>query len=169
MQRSALPLTVDQHSLPRDGPPIAADVCRGVSRLLWLHGFSPLSEVTLADGRRVDLMGVSRTGKIAIVEVKVSAADLLGDCKWHYYRAFCDMFYWAVPEHLADLVHKPQFDPEGAGLIVADRHEALLVRDPQEHLLSAARRKAVTLAFARTGAERALRVADPGFDGFAAF
>jgi hypothetical protein len=52
---------------------------------------------------------------------------------------------------------------------VADRHEALWVRPACEGRLAPARRKAVTLAFARAGAERVLRGMDPGFEGFAAW
>lgn len=148
---------------------VAADVCRGVSRLLWYRGFSPLPEVMLADGRRADIMAVGRTGQIVIVEIKVSAADLAGDRKWHHYREFCDQFFWAVPEYLAERIESPAFDPERAGFILADRHEAFVVREAAVEPLAPARRKAATLAFARTGAERAMRVSDPMFDGFGQF
>jgi hypothetical protein len=144
-------------------------VARGSCRLLWLQGWSPLREVTLADGHRADIMGIGRSGEILIVEIKVSAADLKGDRKWQAYRQWCDRFAWAVPADLVHHLEAERFGPDSCGLIVADRHEALWVRDPGEDRLSAARRKAVTLAFARTGAERALRGADPGFDGFSAW
>lgn len=142
---------------------------RGSCRLLWLQGWSPLTEVTLADGHRADIMAIGRTGEILIVEIKVSAADLLGDRKWHHYRDWCDRFAWAVPEDLAHHLEAERFAPESCGLMVADRHEAVWVREPCAAPLSPARRKAVTLAFARTGAERALRAMDAGFDGFLAW
>ena len=147
-------------------PLTAVDVVRGTCRLLWLQGGSPLTEVTLADGHRADIMALNGRGEILIVEIKVSAADLLGDRKWHHYRDFADRFAWAVPPHLADHLAAERFAPEACGLLVADRHEALWVREACEAKLAPARRKAVTLAFARTGAERALRGMDPGFDGF---
>ena len=151
-------------------PPLtSADVARGTCRLLWLQGWSPLTEVTLADGHRADIMAVGRTGEILIIEIKVSAADLKGDRKWHHYRDWCDRFAWAVPADLAHHLEAERFAPDACGLLVADRHEALWVRDACEAKLSPARRKAVTLAFARTGAERALRGMDPGFDGFLAW
>ena len=71
-----------------------------------------------------------------------------------------------MPPHLADHLAAERFAPEACGLLVADRHEALWVREACEAKLAPARRKAVTLAFARAGAERALRGMDPGFDGF---
>lgn len=147
----------------------SADVARGSCRLLWLQGWSPLTEVRLADGHRADIMAVSRTGEILIVEIKVSQADLRGDRKWHHYRAFADCFAWAVPAALVEQLDDMRFEPSTSGLLVADRHEALWVRDPRAVPLAPPRRKAVMLAFARAGAERALRAIDPGFDGFTAW
>lgn len=144
-------------------------MARGTCRLLWLQGWSPLCEVTVADGHRADVMAIGRTGEILIIEIKVSAADLKGDRKWHHYRDWCDRFAWGVPADLAHHLEAEQFAPDTCGLLVADRHEALWVRDPCEARLSPARRRAMTLAFARTGAERALRGTDPGFDGFLAW
>ncbi len=147
----------------------AADVVRGTCRLLWLQGWSPLAEVTLADGHRADLMAVSRSGEILIVEIKVSAGDLKGDRKWQAYRDFSDRFAWAVPPALTDLLDDARFAPDRCGLIVADRHEALWVRESCTSALAPARRRAVLLGFARAGAERAMRIADPGFEGFNAW
>jgi hypothetical protein len=76
----------------------AADVARGVSRMLLRHDYVCLCEVPLANGRRADLMGVDAHGRIVIVEIKVSRADLLGDSKWTDYLDYCDRFFWAVPQ-----------------------------------------------------------------------
>jgi hypothetical protein len=156
-------------ALTSDSPLTSAEVCRGTCRLLWLQGWSPLAEVTLADGHRADVMALSPRGEILIVEIKVSAADLKGDRKWHHYRDYADRFAWAVPPALAPTLEEARYAPEACGLLVADRHEALWVREACITPLAPARRKAVTLAFARAGAERALRGLDPGFDGFAAW
>lgn len=139
---------------------------RGSCRLLWLQGWSPLTEVTLADGHRADIMALGPRGEILIVEVKVSAADLRGDRKWHHYRAFADRFAWAVPVALEPHLSDERFQPGATGLLVADRHEALWLREAPAIPLNPARRRAATLAFARAAAERALRAADPAFDGF---
>ncbi len=45
--------------------------------------------------------------------------------------------------------------PEGPGLIVADAFDGAVILDPPETLLAPARRKALTLAFARLAALRA--------------
>jgi hypothetical protein len=153
-------------ALTPDPPVTAADVCRGSCRLLWLQGWSPLTEVTLADGHRADIMAVDTRGALLIVEVKVSAADLLGDRKWHHYRAFTDRFAWAVPAALTPLAETARFLPEETGLLVADRHEAMWMREAPLTPLPTARRKAALLMLARAGADRALRASDPGFDGF---
>ncbi|WP_436427041.1 MmcB family DNA repair protein, partial [Enterococcus faecium] len=77
--------------------PIAADVARGVTRLLARHDLLAIGEVPLEGGRRVDLMAIDARGQIVIVEIKVSRADLLGDAKWTDYLDHCDRFFWAVP------------------------------------------------------------------------
>ena len=152
-----------------DPPLTSADVLRGSCRLLWLQGWSPLAEVTLADGHRADLMAVSRRGEVLIIEIKVSAADLKGDRKWPHYRNYADRFAWAVPPLLADHLEDARYAPDACGLIVADRHEAVWMREACVTPLPTARRKAVLLAFARSAAERAMRHADPAFEGFAAW
>ena len=62
-----------------DGPLIAADVARGVTRLLLRHDCVALAEVPLDGGRRADLMAIDSRGNIVIVEIKVSRADLLAE------------------------------------------------------------------------------------------
>ncbi len=123
----------------------------------------------MADGRRADLVGVNARGLVWLAEVKLTRSDLLGDRKWPDYRQHCDAFLWAVPEALAPLLDAPAFAPAEAGLVVADAHGAELVRPPVARLLAPARRRAVTLALARTAAERLHRQSDPGFEGFGQF
>lgn len=137
--------------------------------MLWYRGIAAQPEVSLPDGHRADLLGVARDGAIWCVEIKISAADLRQDRKWQSYRDWSDHFCWAVPEELAPLLDGEAFAPEACGLIVADRHEACLVREPPCRQLAPARRRAVTLMLARLGAERLIRASDPGFEGFASF
>jgi hypothetical protein len=114
-------------------------------------GYTPLAEVGLPNGRRADLMALGPKGEIVIVEVKSSAEDFLCDRKWGEYLPFCDAFYFAVgPEFPKSLL------PEEPGLIVADGFGGAVVRDALLTPLVAARRKALTLAFARLAAMRAL-------------
>ena len=84
-----------------DGPPIAAEVARGVTRLFCRHDLFAMCEVPLPNGRRADLMAIGPQGELTIVEIKVSKADLLGDQKWTDYLDYCDRFFWAVPHALA--------------------------------------------------------------------
>ena len=56
-------------------PEITANVTRGAARLLVDLGYAPLAEVTLPNGRRADLMAVSRKGELAIIEVKSGIED----------------------------------------------------------------------------------------------
>lgn len=142
---------------------IAADVVRGTTRLLAREECLAIAEVPLPNGRRVDLMGLCGRGFVTIVEVKVSRADLLGDTKWTEYLDYCDRFFWAVPEGFdASLLDRPEMLPDRTGLIVADRYDAAVVRDPASVPLAAARRKAETLRFARRAARRLLGDCDEG-------
>jgi len=143
-------------------PLIAAEVARGTTRLLLRHECVMVSEVPLGNGRRADLMGLCPKGLVTIVEIKVSRADLLGDAKFVDYLDYCDRFFWAVPQHLAPLLDRDDRLPERAGLIVADRYDAAIVREAPVLPLAAARRKAETLRFARRAARRLLGDIDDG-------
>lgn len=127
----------------------AADVARGVSRLLIQEGFSPILEFSLANGRRLDVAALGSDGTVAGVEIKVSASDLKCDLKWPDYLEFCELFYFAIPPEFPD-----ELVPSDTGLIVADRFGGAIVRPAPSSVLHATRRKAVTLRFARIAAER---------------
>ena len=92
---------------------------------------------------------------------RVAKADLIGDCKWTGYLEYCDRFYWAVPPHLAEICGSERFLPDSAGLIVADRYDAAIVRDAADRPLAPARRKAELLRFARRAARRLSAQIDP--------
>lgn len=135
---------------------LTTDVTRGVARMLLREECVALAEVPLPNGRRADLMALCPKGGITIVEVKVSRADLLGDGKWTDYLPFCDRFFWAVPEGLRSLCDAAERLPERAGLIIADRYDAAIVRDAMTTALPGPRRRSQTLAFARRAARRLL-------------
>ncbi|MFZ5668225.1 MAG: DNA repair putative endonuclease MmcB [Pseudomonadota bacterium] len=125
-------------------PETTLAVTRGAGRLLTDMRYAPLAEVGLPNGRRADLMALGPRGEIVIVEVKSSPEDYLTDRKWAEYAPFCDAFYFAVaPEFPPGLI------PPEPGLIVADGFGGAVVREPGWTPLAAARRKALTLAFAR--------------------
>ena len=144
-----------------DSPPIAADVARGVTRLLCRHDQFAVCEVPLANGRRADLMAIDGKGGLTIVEIKVAKADLIGDCKWGDYLDYCDRFFWAVPPALARILNEERYLPDLAGLIVADRYDAAIVREASHRPLPPARRKAELLRFARRAARRLSAQIDP--------
>jgi hypothetical protein len=140
----------------------AGDVARGVTRMLLRHDCVAIAEVPLDGGRRADLLALDARGNLVIVEIKVSRADLLGDAKWTDYLAHCDRFFWAVPEGF-DLrpFDQPAFLPERAGLIVADRYDAAVVREAATVPLASATRRKCTLGFARRAARRVINLLDP--------
>ncbi len=135
-------------------PETTAAVTRGAARFLTALGYAPLAEVTLPNGRRADLMAIGPKGEIFIVEVKSGALDFRTDQKWHEYQPFCDAFAFAVaPEFPREIL------PEEPGLIVADGFGGAILREAPVTPLVGARRKALTLAFARLAAMRAAGVA----------
>jgi hypothetical protein len=143
---------------PADGrqSEAALAIARGASRCLLAHGFARLPELTLANGRRSDLIALDTKGAIWIVEVKSSLADFRADQKWPGYRDYCDRFFFAVgPDFPVELI------PSGTGLIIADKYGGELIRPAPEHKLSGARRKEVTQRFARVAALRLHGLADP--------
>ncbi len=141
---------------------VAGDVLRGVCRLLVRAGIAPLAEVPLGSGRRADLIGIDGQGRLTLVEIKVSLADLRGDRKWPEYFDYCDRFFWAVPvDFPRALFDDPALAPDRTGLIVADRFDAEELRAAPWHGLNAARRRVETLRFARCAARRLMQGLDP--------
>src|SRR3954452_12052277 len=144
-----------------DESPIAAEVARGVTRLFCRQDLFAVCEVPLPNGRRADLMAIDGKGGFTIVEIKVAKADLFGDGKWRDYLEYCDRFFWAVPPHLALFLEEERYLPSEAGLIVADRYDAAIVRDAAHRPLPPARRKSELLRFARRSPRRLSAQVDP--------
>jgi hypothetical protein len=139
-------------TLEMPGRRLARGVARGFAQLGW----TSLLEFRLRSGRRVDVIALAPDGTITVVEVKSSTADYRSDRKWQDYLAFCDRFFFAVPaefpQHLL---------PGDCGLIVADPYGAEVLREAPVEKLPPARRKAMTLKFARTAAQRLISLEDP--------
>lgn len=131
-------------------PETTAAVTRGAARLLAALGYAALAEVTLPNGRRADLMALGPKGEIFIVEVKSGVEDFRTDAKWPEYQPYCDAFAFAVsPEFPREIL------PDEPGLIVADGFGGAILREAPATPLAGARRKSLTLAFARLAALRA--------------
>ena len=146
------------HALPADGrqSATALAVARGSTRLLHSLGFSVVSELSLASGRRADLVALGGGGELWIVEIKSSIADFRADQKWLDYRRHCDRLFFATTlEVPCDIF------PKDTGLILADAFGASIVCDAPEHRLHAATRKGMMLAFGRAAALRLAALADP--------
>lgn len=133
-------------------PDITAALARGTARVLADHGFAVLLEVPLANGRRADLMGVAANGEIWIIETKSCVQDFAVDEKWPEYREYCDRFFFSVTE-----VFPRDLIPEDVGLIIADSFGGAILRSAPISALAGARRKAVTLLFARLAATRLMQ------------
>jgi hypothetical protein len=133
----------------------ARTICRGTTRLLHAHGYAAVAEVSLASGRRADLVAIDMSGEILVIEVKSSVADFRADQKWKEYREHCDRLLFAVvPDFPVELL------PASAGLIVADSFGGEIVREGMKHPV-AATRKSVLLRFSRVAASRLAQLNDP--------
>lgn len=136
----------------------ALAIARGARRMLATLGMASVTELTLASGRRADIVAISDKGEIWIVEIKSSIADFRADSKWPEYEAFCDRLLFAVaPDFPVEIL------PAETGLMLADLYGAEIVRPAPCKPLPGARRKAMTLRIARAAALRLHEVADPEF------
>ena len=127
-------------------------LARGVSRMLIDHGYAPLLELPLANGRRADIAALGASGAFVIVETKSCLDDYRVDSKWTEYAPFCDEFYFAVTVDFPVAAL-----PEDVGLIIADGFGGAFIRKAaSQPPLAGARRKAMLLSFARLAALRAL-------------
>ncbi|MBC8129813.1 MAG: MmcB family DNA repair protein [Rhizobiaceae bacterium] len=127
-------------------------VRRGVQRLMRELRVATVPEVTLASGRRADLVGLTEKGEVWIVEIKTSIEDFRVDRKWPDYRLHCDRLFFATHQGVPVSLF-----PEGCGLFLSDGYGAVLLRDAPEHRLAPATRKALTLGIARLSADRLLQ------------
>jgi hypothetical protein len=134
----------------------AAQVARGVSRKLAHLGFGTLTEFRVGKGRRVDVIGLNKDGHFIIIEIKSSLADFRSDGKWPEYLPFCDWYYFAVPADFPmDVL------PDDQGLMVADAHDATILREAQERPMNGTRRKGQILRFGLTASARLQGLVDP--------
>ena len=143
---------------PVDGrqSPAAAAIQRGVGRMLRGFGFACVTELSLATGRRADVVGLGPKGDFWIVEIKSSVEDFRVDHKWPDYRLSCDRLFFATSAAVP-----LEIFPTDTGLIRADAYGADLLREAPEHRLSGATRKAMLVRFAQAAATRLHGLVDP--------
>ena len=145
---------VPHESLPRR----AAEICRGTLRLMGDLGYFGVTEMSLANNRRADIAAIGPAGDVWMIEIKSSIADFKSDNKWREYMDYCDRLSFAVSSDFPlELI------PPEAGLIVADAFYGAVIREAPETRLVPARRKAVTLRFARLAAARLTALTDAGW------
>jgi hypothetical protein len=131
-------------------------ITRGVCRHLANTGHAVLTEFKLPNRRRADIVALDPDGRVVLIEVKSALADYRADGKWREYLPYCDVFAFAVAETFPlDVL------PDACGLIVADPFGAEVVRLMTLDPLHPARRRAMTLRFARLAGERLHRILDP--------
>ncbi len=141
-------------------PDVTRAVRRGTSRWLRRAGFALAHEFTFASGRRADILALAPDNDLWIVEVKSCLADFRTDLKWPDYDDWCDALAFAVaPDFPVGLI------PDEVGLILADAYGGEMIRPPIRRPLAPARRRALTLGFARLASARLMLLEDPAFEG----
>ncbi|MCI4662724.1 MAG: MmcB family DNA repair protein [Neomegalonema sp.] len=138
-------------------PEITQMITRGLRRHLASGQIFALTEFVPERGKRVDLIALTRSGEIWVIEVKSSLADFQADAKWPGYRNWCDRFYFGVAREFPVEVL-----PDDAGLFIADGFDGQCVREAPLEKLAPARRKALTLRIARQAMARLQYLEDPG-------
>ncbi|WP_244504757.1 MmcB family DNA repair protein [Jannaschia faecimaris] len=146
---------MDSSTMPPDLLP-GQLLARGVCRHLRDHDFTCLEEFSPERGKRLDVMALGPKGEFWIVECKSSRADFNADVKWQGYLEWSDRYFWAV-----DTDFPTELLPPETGLIIADAFGAEVVRMPAASKLPGARRRALTLRFARCAALRLHWARDP--------
>lgn len=137
----------------------ALTVRRGVQLMLSEMGAVVMPELTLAGGRRADLVALTRKGDFWIIEIKTSIEDFRVDSKWPDYRAHSDRLFFATHPEVPQEIF-----PQDCGFILSDGYGAEILREAPEHRLAGATRKALLLRFARAGAGRLTRAELAGID-----
>ncbi len=135
----------------------ATALTRGLSRYFSALGQVCISEFSLKNRRRADIVALDRAGGFTIVEIKSSRTDFMTDQKWPDYLEFCDRFYFAVDQSFPH-----ELIPSTCGLIIADEYGAEIIRNCTAKKMHSARRKAMSLRFARTAARRLMDLTDQG-------
>lgn len=136
----------------------ALGIARGTRRLLVSLGYTSLTELSLANGRRADIVAQSDKGEIWIIEIKSSVVDFRTDNKWPEYQEFADRLLFAVaPDFPIEIL------PATTGLILADAYGGDLARPAPLQPLAPARRKAMLQRIARTACLRLQALSDPDF------
>lgn len=131
-------------------------LARGVSRHMRMLGFATVEEFVPVRGLRIDVMALGPKGEFWVIECKSSRADFQADRKWEGYLEYADRYFWAVHSDFPD-----ELLPEETGLIIADEYDAEVIRMGPENKLAPARRKKLTLKFARDAATRLRALRDP--------
>jgi len=142
--------------IPVMGPFDSNDISRGICRYLRNLNYSPLTEFKLISKRRVDVIGLNKSGKCIIVEIKSSVDDFRSDKTWREYIPFIDEFYFAVANGFP-----LELLPEDCGIMIADAYNAVTIRPSPIKKLNLSCRQTQIVRFARTAANRLHRIKDP--------
>ncbi|MDO5642372.1 MAG: MmcB family DNA repair protein [Paracoccus sp. (in: a-proteobacteria)] len=132
-------------------------LARGTARMLISYGHAVLAEFVPVRGLRLDLISISPSGEIWIVECKSSAADFAADRKWRHYLEWGERFFWAV-----DCDFPEARLPQDSGLIRADAWGAEIMRESPLSRLAPARRNRLYRDIARIAAMRLYQAGDEG-------
>lgn len=130
---------------------ITQKITKATAKLFWDAGEAVLKEFTLKNSRRADLVALSPSQKLSIIEVKSSRRDFASDHKWPEYIEFADYFYFAVAE---DFPVEILPDEATCGIILSDGFDSLITRPAPLRPLAGARRAHLIRQLAITAMNR---------------
>lgn len=130
---------------------ITQKITKATAKLFWDAGEAVLKEFTLKNSRRADLVALSPSQKLSIIEVKSSRWDFTSDHKWPEYIEFADYFYFAVAE---DFPIEILPDEATCGIILSDGFDSFITRPAPLRPLAGARRSHLIRQLAVTAMNR---------------
>jgi hypothetical protein len=99
-------------------PLLAADIKKGATQYFVKKRMAVNEEMGICKGGRfrADLLCLSFSGDVTIVEVKSSVADFRADKKWHNYVTHSNRFYFAMTQATYSKVRDSI--PRGVGVLL---------------------------------------------------
>ena len=130
---------------------ITQKITKATAKLFLDAGEAVLKVFTLKNSRRADLVALSPSRKLSIIEVKSSRRDFISDQKWPEYIEFADYFYFAVAEGFPIEILP---DEATCGIILSDGFDRFITRPAPLRPLAGARRAHLIRQLAVTAMNR---------------
>ena len=127
-------------------------------RFFSKKGYQVLSEFSLPNKRRVDIIAINLKKEIIIIEIKSKKKDLNYDKKWKSYLNYCNYFYFACNEKITNVNFS-----QNIGIIQKKFNKIKIIKESKYKKLSQIKKNKLILNFALSAASKFHRLIDPEF------